>query len=496
MTGNWLGFTLAAAVGLLSGAAVPAQRRGVRVVFVEPAGTQPAPDSPVYRIVTDPSRVKTLEGWLGNESARMALDLFERAWALSAQGRSGEGPTFYVALVPGGNNAAVGLRLVGDHDSTHARTSYLKLAPEDWAFSTTFLHETGHVILSMLNRGTEIPKREIASISHTTAALTDRGTAFDEGFAIHLETLAAHFTTDPFLTDRYQHRRFRFGVADPLGEYHRHAGDLLSFAQTIARYHEVKENDFAFAPAFTGPDYLRVQLEKSRDFATLRDANQLLQSEGYQASFFFGLLMRGNNPPTAEIVRERQQRVLIALAEMFGSARPSADDPFLLRFVEAYTRRFPDEADEIIDVLLDSSHGVFVDRGASALWRDHYLGALKVDLAERDNSRIESARKRWHEEAARDPRVLHRNIGPQIRAEVIGPIVRLVALEASKPVSFDINTVEPGVMRLVPGITEAEIASWLESRDARWFESAEDFSRRAGSARPRWGDFSSSRSSS
>src|SRR6266508_4308910 len=64
------------------------------------------------------------------------------------------------------------------------QTSYIKLAPEDWVFSTTLLHETGHMLLSMLNGGRQVPKREIASISHTTAALTDRGTAFDEGFAI------------------------------------------------------------------------------------------------------------------------------------------------------------------------------------------------------------------------------------------------------------------------------------------------------------------------
>ena len=56
------------------------------------------------------------------------------------------------------------------------------------------------------------------------------------------------------------------------------------------------------------------------------------------------------------------------------------DDPFLLLFVEAYIRKFPAEASEVIDVLLDLSHGVFVDREAAALWHAHYLGALRLDL--------------------------------------------------------------------------------------------------------------------
>jgi hypothetical protein len=334
---------------MLCNTAAFAQGKDVRVVFLEPAAARDTSDAPVYEIVTDSTRVTTFEQWMANESARMACDLYARAWALTPQGRRGEPSVYYVALVPGGNNAAVGLRLLGDAGpEAHAHTSFIKLASRDWAFSTTLLHETGHVILSMLNGGSEIPRRPIAAISHTTAALTDRGTAFDEGFAIHLETLAAHFTTDDFLKDRYHHRRFRFGAPDMLGEFHRHAGDLLSFSQTVARYYEVRENDFAFAPAFIGPDYLRVQLEKSRDFASLRDANQLLQSEGFYASFFFSLLMSGKAAPTIDTVRERQQKVLEAMAEMLSARAPGAEDPFVLRFVETYLRMFPREASAVI----------------------------------------------------------------------------------------------------------------------------------------------------
>ncbi len=472
---------MAAVFLVLYAAAAFAQDGDVRIVFVEPARPPEATDAPVYQVVTDSVRLKMFESWMANESARMARDLYARAWAFTLQGRRGEPPLYYVALVPGGNNASVGLRLLDDtNPDGHAHTPFIKLAPEEWAFSTTFLHETGHVILSMLNGGAEIPKREIAAISHTTAALTDRGTAFDEGFAIHLETLAAHFTSEPFLEDRYHHQRFRFGVPDMLGEFHRHAGDLLSFSQTIARYYEVRENNFAFAPAYTGPDYLRVQMEKSRDFATLRDANQLLQSEGFHASFFFSLLLRGGTAPTLAIVRARQQEMLEAMAEMLRSRAHGADDPLLLLFTETYLRMFPGAASEVIDIVLDLSHGVFVDQDAARLWREHYLGALHLDLAERSNGTIEAARARWRAEVARDPSVLYRYLGPQIRTEGVGPTVTLVAFGEARPLSFDLNTVEEGVIRLVPGISEAEVGSWLRARREKAFADVSDFTRRAG----------------
>lgn len=455
--------------------------RDVRVVYIEPLEKS---EADVYRIVADPGRIKMYNGWLANESARMALDFFGRAWALTSEGRRGEPPVYYVALLPGGNYGAVGFRLLDEpHPTDHARTSFIKLAPEDWAFSTTFLHETGHVVLSMLNRGSTIPKRPIAAISHTTAALTDRGTAFDEGFAIHLETLAAHIGSEPYFKERYKHGRFLFGAPDMLGEYHRHAADLMSFSQTIARYYEVRENNFAFSPAFKGPDYLRVQLEKSRDFASLRDANQLLQSEGFYASFFFGVLMRGKSVPSAAVIHERQDKILAALSDMLGSGTRSAEDPFLQLFVEAYIRKFPAEASELIDVLLDLSHGVFVDKQAPALWRGHYLGALRLDLAERNNKEIEDARRAWRVRVAKDPKALYSNLGPQIRASVSGVSVTLVAFEDTSPLSFDVNTAEEGIMRMIPGINEAEVASWLLTRSDRPFANREDFERRAGLTR-------------
>jgi hypothetical protein len=457
---------------------------GVRFVFMEPEGGQPEGQPPLYRLVSDPEQIARYGRWLENDSARWAVDVYRRARTVAAaRGLAGNQPAeYFVALVPDGNNAAVGFRLRTEKAvQAYPRTAYIQLGPEEWRFTTTLLHETGHVALAMLAGGREVPKREIAAIPHTVAAITDRGTAFDEGFAIHLETLVAHVSAAPEVRQRYKHDQFLFGPAAKMrGEYYQHSSDLLTFAQTTARYAEVRDNNFAFVSAFKGPDYLRVQMEKARDFATLRDANQLLQSEGFYGSFFFGFLVRGGATPLSDTLRQRQDKVMTALAEMFATRPVTPDAPYLLEFVESYRQLYPAEASEVLDVLLDLTHGVFVDPEAASLWHEHYLAALRLDLQQLGRERIDAARERWRSTAAREPGLLYSRLGPQLRCEVAGQTVKLVGLGTDAPLSMDVNTAEEGIVRLVPAITDAEVVSWLAARARAPFASVEDFRARAG----------------
>jgi hypothetical protein len=69
--------------------------------------------------------------------------------------------------------------------------------------------------------------------------------------------------------------------------------------------------------------------------------------------------------------------------------------------------------------MMDLSHGVFVDGSAAKRWRQPYLATLVLDI----------------------------------------------------------NTAPPGILRLTPGIGEAEVAGWMERRP---FASVEDFRGRSG----------------
>jgi DNA uptake protein ComE-like DNA-binding protein len=48
------------------------------------------------------------------------------------------------------------------------------------------------------------------------------------------------------------------------------------------------------------------------------------------------------------------------------------------------------------------------------------------------------------------------------------------------PLRFDLDTVQATVLRLLPGITEAEIAAWMHARAQKPFSRAEDFRSRSG----------------
>ena len=395
----------------------------VDVIFMVPHQGEGATPRPTYRQIDDTGQLNTYRAWLDNEAAELGLELYRLAFeVMQERGEVDEVTPYHIALVPGGNHAAAGFDLVGaDGRQHHPNEAYVKLAPTPDEFAMTLCHETGHVVLSILANGQELPVRPIASIPHTTAALTDRCTAFNEGFSIHLETLAAHRAQAPVLRGFYHHENLDFH-SDQLRtrELHRPASDLATFAQTRARYESVRDNCYAFAGAFRGADYLRAQLDPSRDQADLRDANQLLQSEGFYATFFFSWIARGGAPPTVKTLSTRLPKVLHALAELFVAETIDEDTPYLLHFIEAYAALYPDELSEIADVFLDLTRGVFIDGDAPGLWRDHYLAALRLDVNTFRNGPLHARRSDWHRQILENTDVLYDRIGPPLPCEVSG----------------------------------------------------------------------------
>jgi hypothetical protein len=456
------------------------------VIFLEPVskidtrGAEVTEKMPLFRKAAEPARYS---GWLRNESAQRALRLYRAGYEIAHTGTGP--PDYYVALVPGGNHAAVGFRIQsGDRVEEHPHQTYILLDADPERFETTLLHETGHMVMEMLAGGRPLDGKEISSIPHSTATLSDRTTAFSEGYAIHLETLAAHLNHDPSTRQRYHRELVLFGDG-PFreAEYFHHSADLASFSQNIARYLDVRDNNFSFESAFQNPDYLRVQLEKARDFATLRDANQLLQSEGFYASFFFLFVVRGTATPAESVIALREQQILESMRAVFSSSSSDISRPWLLDLVIEYMKLFPDQKAAIVDALNDLSHGVFVDPSAAALWKEHYLATLRLDQPKMNIQAINAARKKWREQVLENPQILFSRLGPEIPCTLPGTKVRLEALGQEAPVRFDINTAPAGILRLIPGISDAEVGTWLARRSERPFASVEDF-RGRGSLRP------------
>jgi hypothetical protein len=475
--------TIICSLATLASFAALAKEPLAHVVFLEPDGKVDSNRSeirevmPVYRLATNREKYAL---WMKNESAERALRLYRQALLVAPPGVASS--NYYVALVPGGNHAAVGFR-IEDRGRTNefARQPYILLGPEEESFQTTLLHETGHMIMALLAGGKQLDGDELTSIPHSTAALSDRATAFSEGWAIHLETLAAHLARSPALRRQYHREAVQFtGVPWKESEYFRHSADLTSYSQNLARYSDIRDNNFAFDSAFQGPDYLRVQLEKGRDFASLRDADQLLQSEGFHASFFFLFLVRGGELPSETVLTTRYDHVLRAMGSMFASVKAELSTPWLLYFVTQYMKLFPEDKTNVVDVLNDLSHGAFVDPAARRLWRDHYFGALQLDKAQLNVEAITAARKRWREQVLADPQILFSRVGPQLACTVPSREVKVAVFGVAEPVRFDLNTVPPGILGIIPGIREDEITRWLAERDSKPFGSVDDFRSRVG----------------
>ncbi len=464
---------------------IQAQDFSPDVVFMEPVEeTQQGEEGlPLYSKQTDPDRLQTYRAWLDNEAADRAFTLYRSALKAyrSKNGNTVQPDTYFIALVPGGNYADTGFRLMEDGTETdYADVAYIKLGPDEWRFGMTLLHETGHVVLTILNSGKRLPGKAMAAIPHSTPVITDRRTAFSEGYAIHLETMLAHLGEEQPVKNKYKHRQFLFGFwPGVLSEYYRASSDLTTFAQSRGRYYDVRENAFVFESAWKGPDYLRVQLEKSRDYASLRNPNQLLQSEGFYASFFFGLLMRGTTVPDWEAVEQRQDEILSVLAHVL-SAEESPETPYLLDFISAYREIHPESYEEVLQVFLDLTHGVFVDPQAGELWREHYLAALSLDLEKLNLQGVNQKRQEWQRAVEAEPDLIYSRIGPQISCSIPGTEVHMPALGTTETVYFDVNTVQEGILKLIPGIGEDDIANWIRLREEKPYASIQDFRERTG----------------
>lgn len=467
-------------VAMLSMAAA-AQEPLARVVFLEPVGSvntrraEIRESMPPYRLATNREKYAV---WMKNESAERALRLYQQA--LKVAQRTDGTMDYYVALVPGGNHAAVGFRLQsGEKIKELPRQPYILLDAEESEFKTTLLHETGHMVMALLAGGRQLDGNEMASIPHSTAALSDRSTAFSEGWAIHLETVAAHVAKDPELRRRYHRETIIFGDGPwKSTEYFRHSVDLTSYSQNLARYDDIRDNNFAFESACLAPDYVRIQLEKARDFSTLRDANQLLQSEGFYASFFFLFLMRGNEIPPEPMLVAREGRMLRAMAAMFASAKTVDAKPWLVHLVVEYMKLFPDEKGLVVDALNDLSHGVFVDADARRQWHEHYLAALQIDRKQMNLESIAAARKRWREQVLANPEILFSRLGSEIACTVPKQKIKIAVFGEEAPLLFDVNTAPAGILRLAPGITEDEVKGWTTERERKPFQSVKDFRER------------------
>jgi hypothetical protein len=480
----------------------PARQRVelVPVVWLEavPApGGAPAPSPqdrgglPLLRqILTNDPRVAQCEKMLDNEPARFMRGLIAYAWNAYGRPATWQG-AFPILLKPGGNNAAMGFRLLTAAGAVeeHADVPYIVLEANADSLSGTLLHEGGHLLHSIATGGRRA-KTWWSALPHTTFAVTDPLTALAEGYAIHLEALMGHYGSDPTMRAFYNRFAPEFDArGTKRAEFFAPVADLMTFSQTWARYQGVREGLPAFSGHVYAGDYLRSQFDPSRDRASLKSANAMIASEGVVASALFwtavGLAGEAGAKPGEGLEQPGvvgAERTLLAAFAALGEPRPRDFRPDVLDLVAALgpvaspARRYG------VSRFVDLTRGVTARPDLRPRWREFYGAGLTLDLGRANAifTEMDKVRMQVLAAALADPSTLRAGVGPVLPVRANGVQLQLKALGERFDLEYDLNGVSEAELAATPTIDAATRARILQELDRAPFASVADFEKRAG----------------
>jgi hypothetical protein len=437
----------------------------------------------------DPRRAKAME-LVDNEPARFARALVARAWASYGLPASWPEPRLPVLLQEGGNYARHGFQLQQDDGiAEHADVPYVVLALDARSLSGTFLHESGHLLHDIATGG-QRPAPQWSPLPHTTFAVTDPLTAVAEGFGIQLETLHGHYASAPATRAFYHRLAPRFDArGTATAEFFAPAADLMTFSQTWARYLGVRDAWAAFAAHDYDGDYLRAQLDPSRDRAVLRPANAMLASEGVAASVLFwtaaGLAEAAGARPGEGLLQPGVIDAQEALLRALASASAAAREPFrpdIVDVIAGIGAAGSAERRLAIVRFVEITRGVTARPAFRADWRELYASALALDMGAIGQSfpALERERVALHDAAVKDPAVLRAGLGPVLPVRAPGVLLTLKALGDPFALEFDLNASTRAEWRALPTVEERVMARILTERDTRPFMTVADFEARTG----------------
>ncbi len=346
---------------------------GTEVVMrAGPKGEKPAP---ILRRAPDNAVTKSVLREATRGSIKFMLDLDEYAQRISGAKTA---PTYLSMSREAGGFARRNFWLaVGDKFVWHT-DPYVDLAVDnqsiaDGSFEEEFAHEMGHVLLHRV-----LPRfpSGMSRAPHSSLAVTDYPTAFDEGFAIHFQGLARQITTNPQL------QAYDDGFAfKPFVAYW--ASDL----DRAFRLRGMRDDLFIHLQL---PVALQVGDATSLfDLTHFKNGQQMMASEGVIATLFYHLQLRVPDKP--EDLLNRYKSLLHSLRAL-NSERIQSGTPIFLNLVQAHIQRVPQARNAWVGTVLDLTYGATastsVIRGMTNLSalgqegkRDEYVAALKRSRA-------------------------------------------------------------------------------------------------------------------
>lgn len=283
------------------------------------AGPKGEPQSPILKraAVTD-ALAKAIAAEATRGALKFVLALDEEAQRLA--GAPKPEPTYLLRSDEDGGFARRGFWLsdannkVAWHSDPYVDLVVDKQSVEDGGFEEIFAHELGHVLLRRL-----VPKlpNGYSRTPHSSLAVTDYPTAFDEGFAIHFQSVARYLTKNPRLEAMDKGLEFK---------------PFLSFWQSNVdrslRIRGVRDNLFVHRQ-ISGA----VQVGDASslfDLTHFKNGQQMLSSEGVIATLFYHLLVQSGDTP--QTLAERYKSLLATLKTL-NTQRLTASTPVFLNLI-------------------------------------------------------------------------------------------------------------------------------------------------------------------
>ncbi len=294
------------------------------------------------------SLYESIQRIAGSRTLKFVLALDERARQLSGS----KDPVCLLLAREDGGFARTGYWRVGAEGREFINAPYIDMVVDDaslvdGSFEETFAHEMGHVLL-----GRVFPNLPdgYSRTPHRVTALTDRVTAFDEGFAIHFQGLARAISDNRALTV--------FGPGNVTRPF---VAFWSSSVESSWRVHGMQSNTFALQQLEyqgTAGETPNVDTSTLYDAGNLKSPEQMLASEGVVATFFYRFLVHSGQDD-AQLIG-RYERLLATLHKLSSSGKHLLASPWPL-LVSVYAAENKSEANDIYGAFVETTYGAALD---------------------------------------------------------------------------------------------------------------------------------------
>lgn len=421
------------------------------------AGPKGETQAPVFTRATNDLVTKAIVLEASRGTTKFMVGLDEQAQRIA--GIRQPAPTYLLRSTEEGGFARHGFWLESTggspvwHTDPYVDLIVDKQSIDDGSFEEIFAHELGHVLLQRL-----IPRLPsgLSRAAHSSLAITDYPTAFDEGFAIHFQGLSRVLTQNQKL--KGADRGLDFKPFLPFWQ---------SNIERTLRLRGMRENVFIQHQL---PALLQVGDATSLfDLTHFKNGQQMLASEGVIATLFYHLQ---NQALDATQLAAFYKSLLTSLRALNGQ-KLTAGTPLFLNLVQAHIQRVPDSRSQWLSTVLNLTYGATASNevirnmtNLSSLGQEGRMDEFAVAL------------KQSRASLAAVTAQVTRN--PQRLGAAVGAELWLAVKQSDGSVAtINLNTAERTSLMSVLGFESGDADLLLANRTARGpFSTVDDFATR------------------